>query len=163
MSDSLPPHGLHGSMPGLPGLHCLLEFAQTHVHWFSDAIQWSHPLSPSSPALSLSQLRDLFQKRKKIYFPVSWLSTTGDQSIGASASVLPMNIQNWFPLGLTSLTSLLPKGLSRLFSTSTVWKHQFLVAQPSLWSNSHICTWLLGKPLLFSRSVMSNSLWPHGL
>ena len=69
------------------------------------------------------------------------------QSIGASAlaSVLPMNIQGWFPLGLTGLISLLSKGLSRVFS-STIQKHQFFSAQPSLWSSSHICTWLLEKP-----------------
>ena len=57
---------------------------------------------------------------------------------GASASVLPMNIQGWFPSGLTGLISLLFKGLSRVFSTTTIWRHQFFGAQPSLWSNSHI-------------------------
>ena len=66
--------------------------------------------------------------------------------IGAStsASVLPMNIQGWYPSGLTGLIFLLPKGLSRVFSSTTVQKHQFFGAQP-LWSNSHICTWLLDK------------------
>ena len=64
----------------------------------------------------------------------------------SSASVLPMNIQGWFPLGLTGLISLLSKGLSRVFSSTTIWKHQFFGAQPSLWSNSHICTGLLKKP-----------------
>ena len=59
--------------------------------------------------------------------------------------ILPVNIQGWFPLGLTSLISLLSKGLSRVFSNTTVWKHQFFGAQPSLWSNSHIHTWLLEK------------------
>ena len=70
------------------------------------------------------------------------------QSTGASASsaVLPMNIQDWFPLGLTGLISLQSKGLSRVVSSTTVWKHQFFIAQSSLWSNSHICTWLLEKP-----------------
>ena len=69
------------------------------------------------------------------------------QSIGvsASASVLPMNIRGWFPLGLTWLISLLSKGLSRVFSSTTVWKHQFLSVQPSLWSSAHIRTWLLVK------------------
>ena len=78
---------------------------------------------------------------------MSWLFTPGGQSIGASAlaSVLPINIQGWFPLGLTHLISLLSKGLSRVFSSSTVQKHQFFGAQPSLWSDSHICTWLLEK------------------
>ena len=81
-------------------------------------------------------------------FPVSWLFASGGQSTGASVSalVLPVNIQGWFPLGLTSLISLLTKGLSRGFSSTTVLKNQFFHAQPSLWSNSHICTWLLRKP-----------------
>ena len=65
--------------------------------------------------------------------------------VSASASVLPMNIQDWFPLGLTGLISLLSKGFSRVLSSTTVQKHQFFGAQPSLWSNSYICTWLLEK------------------
>ena len=60
----------------------------------------------------------------------------------SSATVLPMNIQDWFPLGLTGLISLQSKGLSRVFSSTTIQKHQFFSIQPSLWSNSHICTWL---------------------
>jgi len=81
-------------------------------------------------------------------FSVSWLFASGDQSIGASASasVLPMNIQGWFPLGLTGLISLQSKGLSRVSSSTTIQKHQFFSTQPSLWSNSHICIWLLDKP-----------------
>ena len=84
-------------------------------------------------------------------FPVSQLLASGGQRIGASASasVLPLNIQAWFPLGLTGLISLLSKGFSRVFSSTTVQKHQFLGAWPSLWSNSHICTWLLEKPYLW--------------
>ena len=72
-------------------------------------------------------------------FSNDWLFTSGGQNIGASASasVLPMNIQGWFPLGLTGLISLKSKGLSRIFSRTTVQKHQFFSAQPSLWSNSH--------------------------
>ena len=66
--------------------------------------------------------------------------------VSASASVLPMNIQDWFPLGLTGLISLLSKGFSRVLSSTTVQKHQFFGAQPSLWSNSYIHTWLLEKP-----------------
>ena len=78
------------------------------------------------------------------YFSMSWLFTLGGQSIGASdlASVLPMHIQNWFSLGLTHLVSSLSKELSRVFSSITVWKHQFFGAQSSLWSNSHIHIWL---------------------
>ena len=78
-------------------------------------------------------------------FPVSWFFTSGGQSIGvsASASVLPMNIQDWFPLGWTGWISLRSQGLSRVFSNTTVQKHQFFSAQLSLQSNSHIRTWLL--------------------
>ena len=78
-------------------------------------------------------------------FPMSQLFSSRDQSIGASAStsVLPVNIRSWVPLGLTCLISLQSKGLSRAFSSTTVRKHQFFGAQPSLSSNSHICTWLL--------------------
>ena len=74
-------------------------------------------------------------------FPMSWLFVSAGQTvvITASVSVLPMNIQGWFPLRLTDLISLLSKGLSRVFSSTTVWKHQFFSAQPSLWSSSHNC------------------------
>ena len=128
------------STPGFPVLLCLPEFAQVHVHWVGDAIQPSHPLLPPSPlALNLSQDQGLFQ----------WVgSSIRVQRIGASAlaPVLPMNIQGWFPLGLTGLISLLSKRLSRIFSSITLQKHQFFGAHSSLWSNSHICTWLLEKP-----------------
>ena len=81
-------------------------------------------------------------------FPMSQLFASNGQNIGASvsASVLLMNIQDWFPLGLTSLILLLSKGLSRVFSNTAVQKHQLFGTQPSLWSNSHICKWLLEKP-----------------
>ena len=78
-------------------------------------------------------------------FPVSQLFASGGQSIrtSASASVLPMNIQGWFPLRLTGLISF--QGLSRVFSSTTIQKHQFSSAQPSLWSNSYIHIWLPEK------------------
>ena len=78
-------------------------------------------------------------------FPMRSLFASGGWSFGASASalVLPMHIQGWFLLGLTGLISLQPKGLSRVFSSTTIWKHQFFSSQLSIWSNSHICTWLL--------------------
>ena len=81
-------------------------------------------------------------------FPMSQFFTSGGQSIGvsASASVLPMNIQDWFPLGWTGCIFLQSKGLSRVFSSPTVQKHQFFGTQLSLWSNFHIHTWLLEKP-----------------
>ena len=121
------------SMPGLPVHHHLLEFAQIHVHWISDAIQPSHPLLPSSPpALNLSSMR---------VFPNELVLAPGVQSIGASVSIIPMNIWGWFPLGLTGLISLHSQGLSTVFSSTTIGE-----PQPSLWSNSHNCTWLLEKP-----------------
>ena len=86
------------------------------------------------------------------YFPASGsfpVSQIGKEFVSASASdlasLLPMNIQGWFPLGLTGLISS-PKGFSRVFSSTTIWKHQFFSAQPSLWSNFHTHTWLLEKP-----------------
>ena len=84
-------------------------------------------------------------------FPMSQFFLSGGQRIGVSASalVLPMNIQDWFPLGLTGWISLLAKGLSRVFSNTTVQKYQSVGAQLSSWSNSHIHTWLLEKPELW--------------
>ena len=81
-------------------------------------------------------------------FPVSWLFASGGQRTGgsASASVLPMNIQVWFPLVLTGLISLLSKGLLRVFSSTTVQNLQFCGIKHSLWSNSDIHIWLLEKP-----------------
>ena len=81
-------------------------------------------------------------------FSMSLLFESGGQSIGviALSSVLPMNIQGWFPLGLTCLISWLSKGLWRVLSNTTVGKHQFFSTQPSLWSNYHINVWLMEKP-----------------
>ena len=81
-------------------------------------------------------------------FPVSQSFASGGQSIGvsASASILPVNIQDWFPLGWTGLISLQSRGLTRVFSNTTVQKHQFFSSRVSLWSNSYIYTWLLEKP-----------------
>ena len=115
---------------GLPVHHQLLEFIQTHVHSVSDAIQPSHPLLSSSPlAPTFSSIR---------VFSMSYLFTSNGQSIGisASTSVLPMNIQDWLPLGWTGWISLQSKGPSRVFNT-TVQKHQFFGAQLSSPSNSH--------------------------
>ena len=111
MSDSLPPTDY--STPDFPVLHYLLEFAQTHVHWVDDTIQPSCPVTPFSHLQSFPASRS---------FPMSWLFASGGQSIGASASVLPVNIQGWFPLGLTGLVSFQSKGLSRLFLNITVQK-----------------------------------------
>ena len=88
---------------------------------------------------------------------MSQLFTSSGQSTGAStsASVLPMNIQGWFPLGLTGLISLQSKGLSSVFSRTTVRKHQLFGAQASLWSNSHICTWPVEKSYLWLYGPLS--------
>ena len=107
-----------GSTPAFPVLHYLLELAQTHVHWVGDANQSFHPLSsPSPPTLNLCQ--------RQGFFLMSQLFASGGQTVRASASVLPMNIQGWFPLGLICLISLLSMGHSRVFFSTTVWKHQF--------------------------------------
>ena len=104
------------STSGLPVHPQLPEFTQTHVHWVGDTIQPSHPLSSLSPsAFNLSQHQGLFQ----------WISgPSGGQSIGVSAStsVFPMNIQDWSPLEWTGWISLQSKGLSRVFSNTTVQK-----------------------------------------
>ena len=96
-------------------------------------------------------------------FPKSHHFASSGQSVGASAlaSVLSMNIQGWFLLKLTGLLSFQSKGLSRVFFSTTVRKHQFFGAQPSLWSNSHVYTWLLGKPWLWLYGPLSakRCLW----
>ena len=112
---------------GLLVHHQLPDSAPTHVHWVGDAIQPSYPLS--FPFSSCPQSLPASES-----FPMTWFFTSGGQNIGVSAtvSVLPMNIQDWFPLGLTGWISLQSKGLSRVFSNITVQKHQFFGAQPSL-------------------------------
>ena len=117
------------SPPGFPVPHYLLDFAQVHVQWMGDAIQPSHPL-----LFPLASCPQSFPASGS--FPISQLFASSGQSTGASASasVLPMNVQGLFPLGLTGLISLLPKGLSRVFSSTTVWQHQFFSALSSLWS-----------------------------
>ena len=116
VSDSLWPHGVQHTR--LPCPSPSLEPAQTHVHWVGDAIQPSHPLSSPSPPVFRS-----FPASGS--FLMSRLFASGGQSIRASASIsfLLMNIQDWFPLGLTGWTSLQSKGLSRVFSNTTVQKH----------------------------------------
>ena len=107
--------------------------------------QWCYPIISSS-VTPFSSCPQSFPESES--FPVSRLFTSGGQSTGASAlaSVLPINIEDWFPLGWTGWISLQSKGLSRVFSNTTVQKHQFFSAQLSLWSNSHIPMWLLVKP-----------------
>ena len=105
--------------------------------------QWCHPTISSSVTPFSSCLQSFPASGS---FLISRVFESGGQSIGASASVLPVNIQDWFPLGLTCLISFQSKGLSRVFSNTTVQKHQFFSTRPSLWSSSHIHTWLLEKP-----------------
>ena len=135
MSNSLRPHGLQHTRPPCPSP---TPGAYSNSCPLS---QWCHPTISSSVVPYSSRLQSFLASGS---FPISQLFTSGGQSIGASASVLPMNIQNWFPFGLTGLVSLLSKGLSRVFSSTTIQKHQ-VFAQPSLWSNSHSHTWLLEK------------------
>ena len=114
----------------------LLKFTSIELVMPSNHLILSHPFSSclqSFPALGS--------------FPMSQLFTSGGQSIGASASASALpNIQGWFPLGLTGLISLLSKELSGVLSSAAIQKHQFFSTQASLWSSSHISTWLLEKP-----------------
>ena len=131
---------MNRSMPGLSVYHQLLEFTQTHVHWVGDAIQPSHPVIP------FSSCPQSFPASES--FPMSQLFAWGAQSTGVSAlaSVLPKKSQGWSPSEWTGRVSLQSKGLSRVFSNTTVQKHQFFGSQLSLWPNSHIHTWQLEKP-----------------
>ena len=133
MSNSLQPHGLQcarlpcpSPTPGSSSKSC-------------PSSQWCHP-TISSSIIPFSSCFQSFTASES--FLTSQFFASGDQSVvdSASASVLPMNIQDWFPLGLTGLISLQSKGLSRVFSNTTVQKHQFFGTQLSLWSNSHIHT-----------------------
>ena len=130
MSNSLWPHGL--------------QYTRFLCHPLSPGVRSnSYPLSRwcyltiSSSATLISFCLQSYLEAGS--FPMSWL-LAGGQSIRASATVLPKNIQGWFPLGLTGLISLLSEGLQKVFSSTTVWKHQFFGSQLSLLSNSHVCT-----------------------
>ena len=142
MSNSLRPHGMQ---------HARLPCPSLSPGVFSD----SYPLSWwCHLTISSSVIHSFFCPKSftvSMSFPMSWLFASGGQSIGASvsASVLPVSIQDWFPLGLTGLISLQSKGFSRVFFNTTVQKHWFFGAQPSLWSNYHIHTQLLEKPYLW--------------
>ena len=148
MSNSLRPRGLqHARLP--------CSSPSPGVCANSCSLSWGcHPTISSSVVLFSSCLLSFPESGS---FPMSRLFPSGGQSIGASAlaSVLLMNIQGWFPLGLIGLISLQSKVLSRIFSNTTVKKHQFFSAQPSLQSNSHIHTWLLEKPWLWLHRPLS--------
>ena len=139
MSNSLWPHGpQHTRSP------CPSPTRRVYPN-LCPLSQWCHPTISSSVVPFFSCLQSFPASGS---FQMSQFFTSGGQSIGVSAStsVLPMNTQDWFPLGLTSLISLQSKGLTRVFSSTTVWKHQFFGAQPSSWSSSHIDTWPLKRP-----------------
>ena len=139
VSNSLQPCGLL-STPSFLALHYFPEFTQTHVHWVGDAIQPSHPLSsPLLPPSIIPSIR-VFSNESvlRIRWPKDW---------SFSFNISPSNeFQDWFPLGWTGWISLQSKGLSRVFSNTTVQIHIFFCTQLSLWYNSHIHTWLLEKP-----------------
>ena len=139
VSDSLRLHGLqHSRLP------CPLPTPRAYSN--SCALsRWCHP-TISSCVIPFSSCLQSFPASGSS--PMSHFFTSGGQCIGvsASASVLPVNIQDWFPLGWTGWISLQSKRFSRVFSSTTIQKDQFFSAQPSLWSNSYIHTWLLEKP-----------------
>ena len=139
MSDSLQPHGLQLARPPCP-----LPTPRVYSN-SRPSCRWCHP-TISSSVVPFSSRRQSFPASGS--FKMSQFFASGGQSIGvpASASVLPMNTQDWFLLGWTGWISLLSKGLSRVFFNTTVQKHQFFNAQLSLYSNSRINTWLLEKP-----------------
>ena len=146
MSNSLQPHGLqHARLP------CPSPTPGTCSNSCPSS-RWCYPTISSSIVPFSSCLQSVPPSES---FPVSQFFSSGGQSIGtsASASVLPMNIPDWFPLGLTGLISLQSKGLWRVFSNTTVQKHQFFGAQLSLKSNSQIHTWLLEKTIALTRQT----------
>ena len=132
-------HTINCSMPGFPVLHYLPEFAQVHVRCTGDAIQPSHPLLSPSAFLAYES------------FPVSCLFASDGQSIGASASasVLPMNIQGWFPLGLTGLISLVSKGLPRPTRPDSIWSFPTSSASLGFISHSSFTDFLVLKHTKF--------------
>ena len=139
VSDSLRPHRLQHARPPCPSptpRACSNPCPSS---------QWCHP-TISSSVIPFSSCLQSFPESGS--FPMSQLFASGGQSIGVSAStsVLPMNTQEWSPLGWTGWISLQSKGLSRVFSNTTVQKHQFFGTQLSSQPNSHIHTWLLEKP-----------------
>ena len=137
VSNSLRPHGLQHA-----GLPCPSQTLRAYSNSCPSS-QWCHPTISSSVIPFSSHLHSFPASGS---FQMSQLFPSGGQRIGASASVLLMNIQDWFPLGLTGLISLQSNRILRVFSSTTIQKHQFFRVQLSSWSSSHIHTWLLEKP-----------------
>ena len=128
--DSLWPHGQQRSQDSLS-----FTISQS-LHKFMSL----ESVMPSNHLISVAPFSFCSQSFQAPWsFPMHWLVTSGGQSIGALASVLSIKNQGWFPLWLTGWISLLSKGLSRVFCSTTVQKHQFFGTQPSIWSNFHIC------------------------
>ena len=146
MSDSLRPHGLAPTRLLCPPLSPRVCSNSCPLS------QWCY-LTISSSAIPFSSCPQSFPALWS--FPVSQLLTSGSQSIGALASILPKNIEGWFPLGLTGLISLMSKGLSRVFSSTTVQKHQSFNTQLSSGFNSHIRAWLLENPIDLTMGLLS--------
>ena len=142
MSDSLWPHGIQ---------HVRLLCLSLYPRICSDSrplSQWCYPTISSSVTLFSSCPQSFPASR----FLFQWVGSSHQVVIVLECQLQHQSfqwIQGWFPLGLTGLIPLLSKGLSRVFSSTTVWKHQFFGAQPSLWSNSHTHMWLLEKPWLW--------------
>ena len=149
MSDSLWPHGLQHARPPCPSPTPGVYSNSCPSSW------WYYPTISSSVVPFCLQSFPASGT-----FLMSQFFASGGQSIGisASATVLPKNIQDWFPLGWTDWIFLQSKGLSRVFSNTTAQKHQFFGIHLSLWSNSHIRTWLLEKPQLLYRPFLAMSL-----
>ena len=139
VSESLPPHELQHARPPCPS-------STPRVHPNPCPLSWRCYPTISSSVIAFSSCLQSFSASGS--FPMSQFFTSGEQSIGVSAapSVLPMNIQDWSPLGWTGWISLPSKGLSRVFSNTTVQKHEFYGTQLLSQSNSHIHTWPLEKP-----------------
>ena len=129
---------IDSSMPGFPSTPRACSNSRP-------SSRWCHPTIPSSVVLFSPSLLSCPASGS---FPMRPFFASGSHStaVSASESVLPVNIQDWFPLGWTGWISLQSKGLSRVFSNTTVWKCQFFGTQLSLPSNSHIHVWLLEKP-----------------
>ena len=139
VSSFLQPHGLQHARPSCPS-----PTPRVYSN-LCPLSQWCHPIISPSVVPFSSSLQSFPESGS---YQMSQFFTSGGQSIGvsASASVLPMNIQDWFPIGWNGWVSLLSKGLSRVFSNTTIQKHQFFGTQLSSQSNSHIHIWLLEKP-----------------
>ena len=137
MSHSLQFHGLQHARPPCPSSCPRVCPSSCPLSW------WCHS-TISSSVTPFSSCPQSFPASGS--FPTSRLFESGGQSIELQHQSFQYNIQCWFPLGLTGWISLQSKGFSRIFSNTTVQKHQFFSTLPSLWPSSHICTWLLEKP-----------------